>query len=62
MTITSLILRFRCRPPIPTVFTPNCHCPFSLYLLVNTRYGSFLSRGKAWIKVCNISFLGRDGN
>jgi hypothetical protein len=31
MTITSLILRFRCRPPIPTVLAPNCHCPFSLY-------------------------------
>ncbi len=31
MAITSLILRFRCRPPIPTVFTPNRHCPF-LYI------------------------------
>jgi hypothetical protein len=45
MTITSLILRFGCRPPIPTVLAPNRHCPFSLYLLVNTRYGNSISIG-----------------
>jgi hypothetical protein len=38
MTITSLILRFRCRPPIPTIFTPNRHCPFELERSRNQDY------------------------
>ena len=29
MTITSLIFRFRCRPPISTTFAPNRHCSSS---------------------------------
>jgi hypothetical protein len=43
MTITSLILRFRCRPPITTVFTPNCHCPSPYYFSVNARYSTISS-------------------